>query len=152
MSCGIFSNKTSKYLIFFSFDCFYVWINQSINTVLNLWAYKRLKICAYGGISSFKSKQLQLHWQWEMDLIAREQLVSSLKQHVRWLCALIPVPPQGYVLGYYKKKGKYLCQHCILIFFHHWKVYYALSIHCEAAWHTGVIHTCVTEGRITNPT
>lgn len=32
-------------------------------------------------ISSFKSKLLQLHWQWEMDLIAREQLVSSLKNH-----------------------------------------------------------------------
>lgn len=32
-------------------------------------------------ISSFKSKLLQRHWQWEMDLIAREQLVSSLKNH-----------------------------------------------------------------------
>lgn len=32
-------------------------------------------------ISSFKSTQLQRHWQWEMDLIAREQLVSSLKNH-----------------------------------------------------------------------
>lgn len=31
------------------------------------------------GISSFKSKMLQLRWQWEMDLIAGEQFVSSLQ-------------------------------------------------------------------------
>lgn len=66
---------------------------------------------------SFKWKPPQLHWQWEMDLIAREQLVSSLKNHhVRILFFTHPVRISR-VLHDTEKIGKYQCKHDILFFF-----------------------------------
>lgn len=70
-------------------------------------------------INSFKSKLLQLHWQWGMDLIATEQLCQQSKNHnVKSFFFLLisgsPVYSSGRDIG---EIGKYQCQHSIQFIF-----------------------------------